>query len=435
MKFEDLLRDYEQYVNPANTKRYSRREEERILYSIATACAYSVLKKCINVSGDKQLMQKRSNVARSMSNMNRSENIADKIFDLHYNSDGDLKEIVTDTELKSAYDKLCAESMLEGFDLVHDAFVSLQQQTEEQKKRVFCRLYDELGNVIYEGYEPQENTPCKRVEKIEGLELVGWTEIPYEHRQLRQHVVIKNAESKGAWQTEQTTPIQEVFKAVRRAIHASGSVKSDPRNGYSYLAEMCRDEESGLDEVIYRRYGKYADIGGYAVDANNSPTTYSADDETAFKIYDEMSRLNLSKQQREILELKLQGYGSKSIATYLGVKKDGVNVQLRRIQEKTGCSRLVKIACEDNSRIGGLISEYWIIAKEDEKLLNLINAVLDDIKSVDDVKDTSKEKQERLDNLIKNWCILALSMKRSKFKTARLYKYFANEIKKRIPTE
>lgn len=129
-----------------------------------------------------------------------------------------------------------------------------------------------------------------------------------------------------------TTPIQEVYKAVRREINNAGSVKTDC-NGYSYESLTVYDTESDAGEIIYKRYHKYADIGGYVKDYNGADTVYTASGD-ADRVYELIESMNLTARQAQVIKYRLSGYGYKAIATKLGCSVSTVRTQLKLIQDK-----------------------------------------------------------------------------------------------------
>ena len=153
-------------------------------------------------------------------------------------------------------------------------------------------------------------------------------------RILNRKVWIKTAYSVNGWETVETTPIQEIYKAVRRAIEQSRATQADPRNGYTYLADLATDPDSDTTETIYRRLPKYADLGGYATDFNGACTFYTADPETVNDYDNILERLNLTAKQAKVLALRQSGYGYKAIATYLGVTQRAVAKTVKAIQVK-----------------------------------------------------------------------------------------------------
>ena len=168
----------------------------------------------------------------------------------------------------------------------------------------------------------------------------NWLDTPYIVRRLSRRVYVRLDDS-AAYQDDTTTPIQEVYKAVRRAVQASRAVQIDPRNGYLYLEDLTPD---GVD-TIYHRLGKYADLGGYetgghlprpgeTVNGRAIGGNYTVDRQAAIDCAEIMEQLRLTDRQATIVRLRMQGKGYKQIATYLGVDEAGIKVQMRRLRAK-----------------------------------------------------------------------------------------------------
>ena len=142
----------------------------------------------------------------------------------------------------------------------------------------------------------------------------------------------------AAWETVETTPLRTVYAAVRQYIQANANVAADPRNGYAYIEDYATaDPETGETalETVYRRIGKYADMGGYETDVSGRPTSrYTADRGTWETTAALLEKLNLSMRQRQIIRYRLQGYGLQAIATALGVTYTAVYNQIQKIREK-----------------------------------------------------------------------------------------------------
>lgn len=168
----------------------------------------------------------------------------------------------------------------------------------------------------------------KQVERGESVDL----EKPYEARALNKRIYIKE-NPEDCFKTIKTTPIQEVYRAIRRGIDNAGSVKADT-NGYSYVSMSVHDDVSDLDEIVYKRYGKYADIGGYVTDFNGRNTVYTASEVVAENMDTLLAKLNLTARQAQIIDYRLRGYGIKAIGTRLGVSWQAVADNLKRIQAK-----------------------------------------------------------------------------------------------------
>lgn len=288
--FATLLRNYEQATRQGNN--------DNELIELATACAYSVLKKCIDVSYNPQLVSVKRDIARDNNHLQAIHNASYNAFSLAYNQDGDLIQAINDKSLAQAFDKLASVALGDGLDLVNSAIVAILEETEKTSKQ---------GAFMEECYTV---------------------------RQLKRKVYIQLEDSANGWETVETMPIRQVFKAVRHAIDTSRAMSTDARNGYTYLEDYATDTETDTEQRIYRRLPKYADLGGHATDYNGQETLYSADRQTVEDIDTLIAQLELTVRQAKVLQLRLQGYGQKAIATYLGVSKQAIQKTLGQIQTK-----------------------------------------------------------------------------------------------------
>lgn len=289
--FKDLLTAYGSNPNDGET-----------LYALATAVAYSVLKKCIDVSQNKALIQVRQSIAKDTHTLKQIEYANANAYETTYNADGERVQRVKDKDSIQALNTLCAECLGDGLDLVNDAVIAILDETRQQSER-----------------EPLEPVNLER---------------PYTVRRLKKKVWIKTADSVDGWETVETAPIQEIYKAVRRSIDSSRAVQTDPRNGYTYIEDLSKDPETDSDTVIYRRFGKYADIGGAVVDFNRKEIAYTADMQTAKDLDALVEMLNLTPRQAKVLALRQSGYGYGAIATYLGIQKPNAVRVCKQIQSK-----------------------------------------------------------------------------------------------------
>ena len=220
-----------------------------------------------------------------------------------YTAEGDYKVETVDKDLHNRFNELTRETLGDGMDIMHTALVSIIEETNKAKERNGGHLCDTFMTT------------------------------PYTVRRLKRKVWIKTAESVNGWETVETTPIQEIYKAVRRYIESQKAVKANG-NGYTYLESVATDTESDTDTVIYRRFGKYADIGGEVRDFNGKVTAYTTDTDTADKVDKIIADLNLTAKQMKVLMLRQSGYGYKAIATYLGVTQRAVAKTVKAIQDK-----------------------------------------------------------------------------------------------------
>lgn len=253
-----------------------------ILTEVASATARAVLKKIEKATADPTIRALRKEL---MYETDRHNN-ANKGIDPHINS--------------TAYGCYIGDS----YDLVNVAAVAILEEVDRQKTA-----------------EPNNPTDLLR---------------PYTIRRLKRKVYIKTADSVNGWEETTTTPIKEVYKAVRRSIDNSRAVQTDPRNGYTYLEDITTDPtDPDSIETIYRRLPKYADIGGRVVDFNGketAPTT--ADSVTVDSIESMIDSLQLTDRQKTALTYRMRGYGYKAIATALGIRSDSVRDIFKAIQKK-----------------------------------------------------------------------------------------------------
>lgn len=316
--FADLLHAYNN--NPT---------DPTTLTDLATAVTYSVLRKVIDPTRkhtttdgtptDKghnpALLALRASLTRDRAYLARLDHATDGATRWGYDKDGNPSREIVDPDLDRAASVLIREALTgDGLDLLHDAMVAILDETEKQTAR-----------------DPEQGVDLER---------------PYTVRRLKKRVWIKEADSVNGWETVETTPIQEVYKAVRRAIQNSRAMQSDPRNGYLYLSTTTADPDSGETETIYRRLPRYADIGtdgqhtpahytdGQPVGLDGRPTHYSTDAVTVETLDRLVGEMNLTDREATILKFRMQGYGCKAIATRMGVTVNSCKGALYRLREK-----------------------------------------------------------------------------------------------------
>lgn len=298
--FDTLLRNYENAYIDQN------KDLATHLQALATACACSVLRKCILASGNKAMQKLRNDLVKDRNNLVNIERIQATTSGLYFNASGDLVQD-TDTETQQQVHTLLQQSISDGYDLVNDAILFILTETDKAKQR-------------NNGQCP----PC-------------FMETPYTQRQLKRKIYVQVADSVNGWETVETTAIQQVYKGVRRSIESTRAVQI-AQNGYTYIDDLATDTESNATEMIYRRFGKYADIGGAVVDYNGKETAYTTDRQTAQDFDTMLANLNLTAREMQILQYRLKGYGYKAIATAIGMRGDNVRNLLKRIQNKaTAC--------------------------------------------------------------------------------------------------
>jgi len=294
--FETVKRNYEKALA-------SGKDSTAELTALATAVAYSVINKCLDpqrkTATDREEVSDNGNnpamldvkrgIARDLHILENTRTNTNNATAIHYSEDGDLTVEVVDKSAEAGVTSLIGETLSDGVDLVNAAIVAILEQAK-----------DHAGN----GGE--------------------WLDSRYTVSRLSKHVYIQSTDS-AAYHDVETTPIQEIYRKVRRTVQNSRAVQTDPRNGYCYIEDLTAD---GL-ETIYHRLGKYADLGGYDCNGN-----YTADKQTAADYDTLIAKLDLTDRQATIIKLRMQGRGYKQIATYLGVSYQAVQNALAKVQKK-----------------------------------------------------------------------------------------------------
>lgn len=303
--FETLLVDFcNEYRKDSNSEKFTA-----VATDLATAVAFSVLRKCLdpqaksgkpsNSGCNPQLDEVKRSIYRDTNTLKNIDYSCKKAFLTVYNEDGDRQTKTADRDYRYAYNKLTQQTLGDGLDLVNTAIVSLLDE---------CTKVDTTAE--------------------------NFLETVYTVRRLKKKVWIKVDDSVNGWETVETSPIREVYKAVRREVANNRSLNIDPSNGYMYLEDLARDEESNEETTIYRRLNKYSDLAGNVTDFNGA-VKFETVDSTSVTDYDTMvEKLELTTRQAQILQLRMSGYGYIAIGTYLGVNEKSVRDVLKTVQKK-----------------------------------------------------------------------------------------------------
>lgn len=288
---------------------------EKALTELATATVYCVVKKCIDPtrkgnpdrvsnSGYSPAMVKlRRDISadrHTTDNVNRLIN--DITYHTEYDKSGDPVSVCDDPDSEKALsDLIHTDTIGDGYDLINDCIVAILTECNKQKDRDPDSVID--------------------------------LEKSYTVNRLKRKVYIKKSDSIGGYETITTSPIQEVFKAVRRCIENSRAIQTDPKNGYSYIEDLTTSPD-GDPDTIYYRLPKYSDLGGYVTDYNGKETNYTTDGATVETVEKLIEKMNLTKRQATILQLRMKGHGYKAIATYIGTSADNVKSQVKELRRK-----------------------------------------------------------------------------------------------------
>lgn len=283
-------------------------EHTNELQLLSYIIALTVLNKCISVSDNDTLRLMKTELIRAKKTLEKIVYNGGIASELKPNKDGILKSIVLDKS-SSAYLSAASHENLggDGLDLMQVAILSLYSEYEKAK--------------------------------AENRLVSGWLENPYNTRKLSRKVYIDESK-KPEFETVETTAIQQCYKTVRKEIQSNKALSFN--SGYSYVSMTTTDELSGIDEIIYKRYGKYADIGGYTETINGQTKIYTADETTAETMETLVQALNLTARQTAILEYRLKGYGNKAIANTLNITKDTVKDHLKKIRKTATNSDIFK---------------------------------------------------------------------------------------------
>lgn len=303
--FETLMTNFcDEYRKDSTSAKFTE-----VTTDLATAVAYSVIRKCLdpqaksgktsNSGCNPQLEEVKRSIYRDTNTLKNIDYSCKEAFTTVYNEDGDRQTKTKDSDYRYAYNKLTQQTLGDGLDLVNTAIVSLLDE-------------------------------CTKVDTTTG----NFLETVYTVRKLKKKVWIKVSDSVNGWETVETSPIREVYKAVRREVANNRSLNIDPSNGYLYLEDLAKDEESNEEATVYRRLNKYTDLAGNVKDFNGA-VKFETVDSGSVADYDKMTEaLELTARQAQVLQLRMSGYGCVAIGTYLGVKEESVRSVLQTIQKK-----------------------------------------------------------------------------------------------------
>ena len=140
------------------------------------------------------------------------------------------------------------------------------------------------------------------------------------------------------YETVETTPITEIYRAVRRSIANNRSIQTASFK-YVYIEDLSTDEDGETTDTFYHRIDKYSSLATepcYDINDNISrPFAPIASDIETMKTVDQyITDMNLTTRQATILKYRMRGYGYQAIATYLGVSKQAIAKTVYQIQAK-----------------------------------------------------------------------------------------------------
>lgn len=277
------------------------------LYPLAKAVALSVLAKTLdpqrkaaaersavsNGGMNPALLAIRRDIVADYAALENVSAASNAATEKRYTKDGDLEDIVVDLAAWDRVSALIDERLGDGMDLVHTAAVALLEQAAEH---------------AHKG--------------------AGWLDAVVIVRRISRRVVIK-LDDTAAYRDDETAPMREVYREVRRAIISARAVQVDPRNPYLYIPIDGMDGEEA--DAMFYRAGKYHDLGSETADGTYTASATVTELSTLETI---VQSLNLTARQAKVLDLRLQGNGDKAIASYLGVTRQAVQKTREQIAKK-----------------------------------------------------------------------------------------------------
>lgn len=303
--FEQLLKNYEiAYNNRNKNNPKSEAEFANALTELATACTYSVLKKLCNAGGAvkedsnkttdsaKVPRQLRSTLARDINALKQLKYCLNNGTAQLIDKNGNTVIKIINKDLYNGGNKLAGQTLDDGLDLLHTAIIAILDETKKHNSDLTTE---------------------------------------YTKHQLNKKVWIKLEDSKNGWTDITTTSIQEVYKAIRREVSNNRSIQIASHK-YAYIDDIVSDN-NGNTEKIYRRLNRHAALDE-VYNSNGAITSITADNKTVFDIDMIINKLELSKRESQILQLRLAGYGYKAIGTYLGIKSGTAQRTMHRVQGK-----------------------------------------------------------------------------------------------------
>ena len=237
--FDDLKRDFETLYLKASCGIISKNSTEYVesLEKLSTACVNSVLKKIYTASCNPIIKNLQYGVMISNSQLKALKNAVNNSSTLEYNKSGKLVSVVTDKKLHSASNILITKSLDDGINLTQTAKLLLEDESKKMLE-----------------YLEKYYTTCDVVLKCKFLDN------EFVKRQLKKKVYIQDINSLGGYESIFTTPIQEVYKGIRREIESQQAIKNASTK-FIYLDELYEDIESDESSIVYRRLPKYSGLG------------------------------------------------------------------------------------------------------------------------------------------------------------------------------
>ena len=309
----DLLTAYEKAVKTAHdhTTDLDRIANDptviETLQAVGQWATFSTLKKVNTASANPVTIQATRDLMCDLANINRRKYATENDHTVKYNDDGDPVTVYND--LHKYTPSICAETLTDATDLLQTALLTIWTET--------VRIITDDPTAL-DGH---------------------FMTTPVNVRRLRRKVYIKDdPTAPSIWETVQTTPVQTVFKAVRREIENSRSMQVN--NKYVYIDDLCTDpDDPDHTEKAYRRLDRLtASLTAVNMttdlDGKPTPTLTTTDPTAVADVTDLLTALNLTTRQAQVLRYMTDGYGEKAIATRLEVSRQAIQQTIHAIRKK-----------------------------------------------------------------------------------------------------
>lgn len=125
--------------------------------------------------------------------------------------------------------------------------------------------------------------------------------------------------------TEEITRLKYLFRVIRNGIESLKGARIGTTQ-YNYEIDHMNTKEQ--DYIYFHRYSKYADING--VSNENGVITRQ---ESWNEVMEIINGMQLTKRQRQILSMRLQGYSELAIAQTLGCSQSNIHQHIEKIRK------------------------------------------------------------------------------------------------------
>lgn len=309
----DVLTSYEKAISNA----FSKNSDPEIiakdpqvttaLQATARFTVFSVLKKLFTASGNKIPQKLTRSICQDLDRFKRLDRLVVDDHIIIYDDDGD-PTVVYNELAKDTYN-LVSQTSGDGLDLLQTATLAVWTET------------------------------LKIIQDRPADLKLNFMTIPYGVHILRKKVYIKDDPSDPTlWTDENTTPIQQAYKAVRREIIASKAIQTN--NKYVYIEDLAVDPSCDNNtENIFRRLDRptaslATDTLTAGIDGRPTDIPPTANVENVKNARNLLRELNLTARQATVLKYRLQGYGKVAIATRLSVSSTAIKQTIKQIQKK-----------------------------------------------------------------------------------------------------